>query len=208
MSAKKTVFVLFILLITLQLTRFVTEQIAFLFVERNDFTGAVVSSAAMYMLTVTVLIATQTTRQPLSVLPGKFNKFYIISTMIYIALVDASILVSEDLSFETAAAAVYACAVTPVFEEILFRGFVWNKLSGAFKNQWITYIITTLLFALWHLGYIDTVALKAHGNIAVIMLWKAITGLCFGVVLGFARIKAKNCYFTILLHGIMNVFGR
>ena len=57
--------------------------------------------------------------------------------MIYIALVDKHSGIRR-LIFETAAAAVYARAVTPVFEEILFRGFVWNKLSGAFKNQWIT----------------------------------------------------------------------
>jgi len=40
------------------------------------------------------------------------------------------------------------------------------------------------------------------------MLMKVVIGLCFGIIIGLARYKTKNCYATILMHSIMNVFGR
>ena len=37
-------------------------------------------------------------------------------------------------------------------------------------------------------------------------LSKLAIGYVFGLILGFARSKTKNCYSTILLHGLMNSF--
>ena len=102
----------------------------------------------------------------------------------------------------------YSCIVTPVFEEILFRGYIWNKISGILKSKWATYLTTTILFALWHLAYIDSIAFRVEDGLITMMVWKVLTGLCFGIVLGAVRMKTKNCYATILLHGAMNMFGR
>jgi membrane protease YdiL (CAAX protease family) len=98
--------------------------------------------------------------------------------------------------------------VIPIFEEMIFRGYIWNKLNVVFEKEWITYIVSTLLFALWHIGYIDAIAFRVETGLVIAMFWKVITGLCFGVVLGAVRYKTKNSYSTILLHGIMNIFGR
>jgi len=102
----------------------------------------------------------------------------------------------------------YGSIVTPIFEELIFRGYIWNKLNDIFEKEWITYIVSAVLFALWHLGYVDSIAFRMETGLANVMLWKAITGLCYGVVLGALRLKTKNCYSTMLLHGVMNIFGR
>lgn len=60
----------------------------------------------------------------------------------------------------------------------------------------------------WHKGYIYSIAFRVGNGLANIMMWKVITGFCFGIVLGAVRIKTKNSYSTILLHGVMNIFGR
>lgn len=55
----------------------------------------------------------------------------------------------------------YSCIVTPVSEELLFRGYIWNKwnkLNGISKSKWVTYLTVTILFPLWHLAYIDSIA--------------------------------------------------
>ncbi|MGM9573231.1 MAG: type II CAAX prenyl endopeptidase Rce1 family protein [Hominicoprocola sp.] len=75
-------------------------------------------------------------------------------------------------------------------------------------NKWATYLTTIILFGLWHLAYIDSIAFRVGGGLHTVMVWKAVTGLCFGIVLGAVRVKTKNCYATILLHGAMNLFGR
>ncbi len=68
--------------------------------------------------------------------------------------------------------------------------------------------MTTIPFALWHFGYISSIAFRVEYGLMNAMIWKAITGLCFGIVLGAVRLKTKNCYSTILLHSVMNIFGR
>lgn len=98
--------------------------------------------------------------------------------------------------------------MTPIFEEIIFRGYIWNKLNVVFKKESITYIVSTALFALWHIGYIDAISFRVETGLAIAMFWKVITGLCFGIILGAVRYKTKNSYSTILLHGVMNIFGR
>lgn len=66
-----------------------------------------------------------------------------------------------------------------------------------------------LLFALWHFGYVDSIAARIGlDGLGYVMLMKAAVGFVYGVIVGFVRYKTKNAYASMLLHGIMNVFGR
>jgi membrane protease YdiL (CAAX protease family) len=60
---------------------------------------------------------------------------------------------------------------------------------------------------MWHLGYVDSIAFRVEIGLGNAMLWKVITGLCYGIILGVLRLRTKNSYSTILLHGVMNIFG-
>lgn len=91
---------------------------------------------------------------------------------------------------------------------MIFRGYVWNKLNTIFLKEWKTYIGSTILFALCHIGYISAIVFRVECGLANAMIWKVITGLCFGIILGAIRLKTKNSYSTILLHGVLNIFGR
>ncbi len=80
------------------------------------------------------------------------------------------------------------------------------------KNDLIAYIVSTILFEVWHLGYIDTIIWRTSlfspdANIANIMFWKIITGMIIGVILGFFRYKNKNVYSSMLVHTFINTFG-
>lgn len=103
---------------------------------------------------------------------------------------------------------IYSSIVVPFFEELIFRGFIWNRLNEIFAKERTTYMVSTVMFALWHLGYVSSIAFRVQEGLLNAMLWKVITGLCFGIILGFVRLKAKNCYSTMVLHGVMNLFGR
>ncbi|WP_368488841.1 CPBP family glutamic-type intramembrane protease [Clostridium sp. BJN0013] len=48
----------------------------------------------------------------------------------------------------------------------------------------------------------------SNSGLPFVMFMKVITGLCFGIIIGFIRYKLKNCYATILIHSFMNIFGR
>ena len=38
------------------------------------------------------------------------------------------------------------------------------------------------------------------------VIWKLAAGLGYGVVLSLLRLKTKNCYATVLAHGVLNLF--
>ena len=86
--------------------------------------------------------------------------------------------------------------------------YAWNKLNTVIKKERGTYLITTVLFSIWHLGGIESIAFRVETGLAKIMFWKVIVGLVYGIVLGALRLKTKNSYSTILLHGVMNIFGK
>ncbi len=110
-----------------------------------------------------------------------------------------------------------AVLVVPVFEELLFRGWSWSRLERVMPGRlggFLCFIITTGLFALWHLGYADVVFLRGvQGSVSspplqFILVMKVLVGGAVGVMTGFARWRTGKVYWPILLHGLWNIFGR
>lgn len=165
------------------------------------------SMAAMLILTGILFGLSKKKRTRLSVFPERFTWPYIGATVLFTVLLIASPSNYRG-GMESVFLLAYSCIVTPIFEEVLFRGYIWNKLNGIWENKWATYLTTSILFGLWHLAYIDSIAFRVEDGLLSVMVWKVVTGLCFGIVLGAVRMKTKNCYAAILLHGVMNLFGR
>ncbi len=102
--------------------------------------------------------------------------------------------------------------IVPVLEELLFRGYGWGKLQKV-SGGWATWLATTALFGLWHLGYADTVArmMALHGDalsLLPVMLWKVGIGLAVGALAGLARWRTGKVYAAIGVHALWNIFGR
>lgn len=189
------------------LFRFAIKQVIFLFVQQTNFTDRMASMAAMLILTGILFGLSKKIGTRLSVFPERFTWPYIGATVLFTVLLIASPSNYRG-GMESVFLLAYSCIVTPIFEEVLFRGYIWNKLNGIWENKWATYLTTSILFGLWHLAYIDSIAFRVEDGLLSVMVWKVVTGLCFGIVLGAVRMKTKNCYTAILLHGVMNLFGR
>jgi len=102
--------------------------------------------------------------------------------------------------------------ITPLFEELLFRGYIWGKISqspGMVHSPTLTLGTVTLLFMVWHLGYLDVLILHplAPINIPWIMVSKMGIGLVLGLIVGYLRLKTGKTYASILFHGLWNVFA-
>lgn len=196
-----------LVLLLLSLSLFVIKRIIFFFVARTDFSDYMASMVSMIILTSIILRLSRKAEINLSIFPDKFTVSYISVSIISVVLFIASPSNYKG-GIEPILLLVYSSIVTPIFEELIFRGYIWNELNQIFTSEWKTYIITTILFALWHLGYISSIAFRVEDDLLNVMIWKVITGLCFGIVLGAVRLKTKNCYSTMILHGVMNLFGR
>lgn len=189
--------------------RIIFKLIVFYFVEKTLFIDTIVSVLLMIVLALIGIITVKKKGISLSVLPTRHKIIYTIATVVALALLISTPFITRERSLFIVFSLVYSTLITPIFEELIFRGYVWNKLEERFTRKLTVYIITTLLFAVWHIGYIDSIAFRvASSNVPFIMLMKVVTGLCFGVVLGAVRCKTKNCYSTILLHEVMNIFGK
>ncbi len=195
------------LLIALQFLLFGIKQVIFIFIERTNITDRVASLTAMLILSATLYLLSKKQNVPLSVLPEKFHKLYIATTVIA-AVIFITTPSNYTGGWEAVVLLFYGSVVTPLFEELLFRGYIWNKLSIVYKNEYMVYIISVLLFALWHIGYIDAIAFRTDTGLINVMFWKVAVGFFYGTALGALRLKTKNSYSTMLLHGVMNIFGR
>ena len=203
----KTIGFMILVLLLLSLSLFVIKRIIFFFVARTDFSDYMASMVSMIILTSIILRLSRKAEINLSIFPDKFTVSYISVSIISVVLFIASPSNYKG-GIESILLLVYSSIVTPIFEELIFRGYIWNELNQIFTSEWKTYIVTTIFFALWHLGYISSIAFRVEDNLLNVMIWKVITGLCFGIVLGAVRLKTRNCYSTMLLHGVMNIFGR
>lgn len=203
----KSLAFLVLLLGILQLILFAVKKIIFVFIERTDFSDRMASMSVMIILTFILIHVTRHRKIPLSFLPERFGLFYIIITAVTAVIY---ILTPSNFSggYEDILLLLYSSVVVPFYEELIFRGYVWNKLRASFSGEWTVYAITAILFALWHIGYVDSLAFRTQTGLFNVMVWKVITGLCYGIILGAVRMKTKNCYSTALLHGVMNVFAR
>lgn len=90
----------------------------------------------------------------------------------------------------------FSCVVVflaPVFEETLFRGYLFKAWRRSWMGLWGTLIVTSILFAAMHVGQ--------YNWIAVAQLF------VFSMVLGLAREKTGSLQAPVLLHMINNLIS-
>lgn len=206
-----------IILFGIQVIRIIINQIVFQFVEKNVLNSDLVTLLEMLLFAVLIILICRKRNINLSIFPDAQRKGsktrYTISTVIIVLLIIATPIFNGGLSLNIIIPLILSTIATPVFEELIFRGYVWNELKHYYKNELIVYIISTLIFAIWHLGYADSIWFRVtlmgnNSGFPFIIFMKVITGLCFGIVIGFVRYKLKNCYAAILMHSFMNIFGK
>lgn len=111
----------------------------------------------------------------------------------------------------------HGCLVTPLFEELIFRGWGWGRIEAVLPARWRgwgTLAFITLLFGVWHLGYFDVLSLRAAAHpensapLSLILGMKVIIGLAVGLLAGLARRKSRCVYGAMVVHALWNLFGR
>ena len=106
--------------------------------------------------------------------------------------------------------------VIPIFEELLFRGWGWGQLrkAASFKaSGFANWLVISALFALWQVGYLDIYLLRvAPANPDMdwgfFFLMKLLTTFIIGLVVGLPRWRSGRVYGSLILHSLINIFGR
>ncbi|HSL29210.1 MAG TPA: CPBP family intramembrane glutamic endopeptidase [Anaerolineales bacterium] len=109
-----------------------------------------------------------------------------------------------------------AALVIPIFEELLFRGWVWGQLEKALparRSGFIHWLATSFLFGCWQFGYVDIYLLQvAPVNPGLdwgsFFLVRFLTTLIIGLIVGLPRWRTGRVYGSVILHSLINLFGR
>lgn len=104
--------------------------------------------------------------------------------------------------------------IVPAFEELLFRGYLWNGIQNKLddcevkRSGIITLIIITTLFSLWHIGYMDVFLIHpGHPDLNMMIISKLAIGLTLGMITGLIRLKTGKTYGSFLFHAFWNTFA-
>lgn len=103
--------------------------------------------------------------------------------------------------------------VQPIFEEVIFREYIWNYIGSFQKNEMKVLVIVSLLSALFKIGYWDIIGqnLSVVGSSFFtidIITSNVFLGLIIAFILGIVKIKYKDTYLCIFLHSLINIFVR
>lgn len=103
--------------------------------------------------------------------------------------------------------------VQPIFEEVIFREYIWNYIGSFQKNEMKVLVIVSLLSALFKIGYWDIIGqnLSVVGSSFFtidIITSNVFFGLIIAFILGIVKIKYKDTYLCIFLHSLINIFVR
>lgn len=143
--------------------------------------------------------------------PEKFNIKYKAFTVLMLLFLIITPVITKNYKLFSILSLLYNGIITVIFEELIFRGYISKEIESITSNLF-AYIFSSILFGVWHLGYVDTVIWRTSmfnpdANIFIIMFWKILTGLIIGLLLGFFRYKNKNVYSSVLIHSFINIIG-
>lgn len=135
-----------VFMVVLQTILFFVKMFAQSFILDNRFYMKMITMGCMIILTFMVVLWSSIKKVKLSVFPEKFSKMYLLVTAIA-----AILFISTPSNFVEGITAIlvliYGSIVTPMYEELLFRGYIWNRLNPFLKVEKNTWLITAVLFS-------------------------------------------------------------
>lgn len=132
--------------------------------------------------------------------------------LIILMLLAANFLLDHTLWLQN----LYSVILVPIVEEALFRGLGWGRLQKALPQKWnglFTWVLSSVLFGLWHLGYADVILWYTDQPVTLsllpnVMIWKVLVGGFIGGATGLARWKFGKLPGAVFVHALFNIFGR
>ena len=98
-----------------------------------------------------------------------------------------------------------ATIVVPLYEELLFRKYLWNYVNSFVENQKTTWVVITIISVLFILGYWDIISQNlqviSSDKFAIdVVTSKMGLGILIAAATGFMKYKYKDIYLCIFVH--------
>lgn len=207
MSSKlKNIFKIILIIVSLQIIRIAVRRVLLLFIPITELSLNILNMVIFIIYTYLLVKYCKKNKIDLRVFKVNNKNAYLLLISIFIILFIINLLLNK-FSMNNIFKILYGTITLPIFEELLFRGYIWSRLLKMFKNEMYVYIITTLLFSIYSVFYIDSAILLKVFSIGLI-IFKLVIGLLFGLITGFVRYKTKNTFSSMIVSSIMNMVSK
>ena len=207
MSSKlKNIFKIILIIVSLQIIRIAVRRVLLLFIPITELSLNILNMVIFIIYTYLLVKYCKKNKIDLRVFKVNNKNAYLLLISIFIILFIINLLLNK-FSINNMFKILYGTITLPIFEELLFRGYIWSRLLKMFKNEMYVYIITTLLFSIYSVFYIDSAILLKVFSFGLI-IFKLVIGLLFGLITGFVRYKTKNTFSSMIVSSIMNMVSK
>lgn len=207
MSSKlKNIFKIILIIVSLQIIRIAVRRVLLLFIPITELSLNILNMVIFIIYTYLLVKYCKKDKIDLRVFKVNNKNAYLLLISIFIILFIINLLLNK-FSMNNIFKILYGTITLPIFEELLFRGYIWSRLLKMFKNEMYVYIITTLLFSIYSVFYIDSAILLKVFSFGLI-IFKLVIGLLFGLITGFVRYKTKNTFSSMIVSSIMNMVSK
>lgn len=207
MSSKlKNIFKIILIIVSLQIIRIAVRRVLLLFIPITELSLNILNMVIFIIYTYLIVKYCKKNKIDLRVFKVNNKNAYLLLISIFIILFIINLLLNK-FSINNMFKILYGTITLPIFEELLFRGYIWSRLLKMFKNEMYVYIITTLLFSIYSVFYIDSAILLKVFSFGLI-IFKLVIGLLFGLITGFVRYKTKNTFSSMIVSSIMNMVSK
>ena len=207
MSSKlKNIFKIILIIVSLQIIRIAVRRVLLLFIPITELSLNILNMVIFIIYTYLLVKYCKKNKIDLRVFKVNNKNAYLLLISIFIILFIINLLLNK-FSMNNIFKILYGTITLPIFEELLFRGYIWSRLLKMFKNEMYVYILTTLLFSIYSVFYIDSAILLKVFSFGLI-IFKLVIGLLFGLITGFVRYKTKNTFSSMIVSSIMNMVSK
>ena len=207
MSSKlKNIFQIILIIVSLQIIRIAVRRVLLLFIPITELSLNILNMVIFIIYTYLLVKYCKKNKIDLRVFKVNNKNAYLLLISIFIILFIINLLLNK-FSMNNIFKILYGTITLPIFEELLFRGYIWSRLLKMFKNEMYVYIITTLLFSIYSVFYIDSAILLKVFSFGLI-IFQLVIGLLFGLITGFVRYKTKNTFSSMIVSSIMNMVSK
>lgn len=209
-NSSNTLLKIIIFLTVLQFIRIVSKKIVFLFLDFNKFNNYIITIIIMILISLFTVYKSKKENISLNIfsfMESKESKsYYTMVTIAILVLIITSPIYNKHLYKESIIFLIYSAVVIPIYEGIIFRSYIWSKLEKEYDNEWKAYLVSSILFSIWNIGYIDNIVIiSGFDKIGWLLFTKCSIMFTYGIIIGYFKYKIKNSYSSMLIHSFINI---
>ena len=208
-SLGKSFFLAFILLLAIQIVRLIASECMLGFTDVSVYGKQVAELIAIFVLAILLVVIFKPEQPQYAMyLPKKkgLRWAYIALGLVTLVMVIIYPAFYGGYHLKLLVPLLLYGVVMPLVEQAMFQGYLWNYFEKSAQNQWVVWVLTSILFTLWRLAFADGmyyVSMESGVALETCILWQGLIGLGTGLLTGIVRLRSKSTFLGVLIQSLI-----